>query len=105
MLPSDDAVMGASPMLEELRITSLGVIESSTLELSAGLTAITGETGAGKTMVVTALGLLLGGRADSGAVRSGDSRARVEGVLDVSELIATDPEGYRTSDTDARSRR
>jgi len=86
VLPSDDAVMGASPMLEELRITSLGVIESSTLELSAGLTAITGETGAGKTMVVTALGLLLGGRADSGAVRSGDSRARVEGVLDVSGL-------------------
>ena len=48
-----------------------GVIESSTLELGPGLTVITGETGAGKTMVVTALGLLLGGRADSGAVRSG----------------------------------
>ena len=48
-----------------------GVIESATLELGPGLTVITGETGAGKTMVVTALGLLLGGRADSGAVRVG----------------------------------
>ncbi len=68
-------------MLEEIRIRSLGVIESSTLELGPGLTVITGETGAGKTMVVTALGLLLGGRADSGAVRSGDAHARVEGVI------------------------
>ena len=73
-------------MLEELRISSLGVIESSTLELGPGLTVITGETGAGKTMVVTALGLLLGGRADSGAVRAGAGRARVEGVVDVSGL-------------------
>ena len=58
-------------MLEELRITSLGVIDESVLELGPGLTVITGETGAGKTMIVTALGLLLGGRADSGAVRTG----------------------------------
>ena len=58
-------------MLEEIRISSLGVIDSSTLELGPGLTVITGETGAGKTMVVTALGLLLGGRADTGAVRKG----------------------------------
>ncbi len=61
----------AARMLEEIRIGSLGVIESSTLELGPGLTVITGETGAGKTMIVTALGLLLGGRADSGAVRTG----------------------------------
>jgi len=73
-------------MLEELRISSLGVIESSTLELGPGLTVITGETGAGKTMVVTALGLLLGGRADSGAVRAGAGRARVEGVVDATAL-------------------
>ena len=73
-------------MLEELRITGLGVIESATLELGPGLTVITGETGAGKTMVVTALGLLLGGRADSGAVRTGSKGARVEGSLRVSEL-------------------
>src|SRR6476469_7339512 len=68
-------------MIEEIRIASLGVIETSTLELGPGLTVITGETGAGKTMVVTALGLLLGGRADSGAVRSGAKQARVEGVV------------------------
>lgn len=71
-------------MIEEIRISSLGVIDSSTLELGPGLTVITGETGAGKTMVVTALGLLLGGRADSGAVRAGAKQARVEGVVDAS---------------------
>lgn len=68
-------------MLEELRITSLGVIDSSTLELGPGLTVITGETGAGKTMVVTALGLLLGARSDAGVVRKGARHARVEGVV------------------------
>jgi len=68
-------------VLEEIRIASLGVIDRSTLELGPGLTVITGETGAGKTMVVTALGLLLGSRADSGAVRSGARAARVEGVV------------------------
>jgi DNA repair protein RecN (Recombination protein N) len=73
-------------VLEELRITGLGVIESATLELGPGLTVITGETGAGKTMVVTALGLLLGGRADSGAVRVGSKSARVEGSLRLAEL-------------------
>lgn len=70
-------------MLEELRISGLGVIESAAVELGPGLTVITGETGAGKTMIVTALNLLLGQRADSGAVRSGAKQARVEGVLDV----------------------
>ncbi len=73
-------------MLEELRISSLGVIEASVLELGPGLTVVTGETGAGKTMVVTALGLLLGARADSGAVRTGARSARVEGVLDASAV-------------------
>ena len=72
-------------MLEELRITSLGVIDESVLELGPGFTVITGETGAGKTMVVTALGLLLGGRADSGAVRTGARAARVEGLLRVGD--------------------
>ncbi|MFN8195169.1 MAG: DNA repair protein RecN [Nocardioidaceae bacterium] len=75
-------------MLEEIRISSLGVIETSTLELGAGLTVITGETGAGKTMVVTALGLLLGARADSGAVRTGARAARVEGVVAADTLPA-----------------
>src|SRR5205085_12389309 len=73
-------------VLEEIRIGSLGVIESSTLELGPGLTVITGETGAGKTMLVTALGLLLGGRADTGTVRTGAKAARVEGVVSVAML-------------------
>lgn len=75
-------------MIEEIRISSLGVIESSTLELGPGLTVVTGETGAGKTMLVTALGLLLGGRADSGAVRTGAKQARVEGVVALADLPA-----------------
>jgi len=73
-------------VIEEIRIGSLGVIESSTLELGPGLTVITGETGAGKTMIVTALGLLLGGRADSGSVRTGARIARIEGVVHATGL-------------------
>ncbi|SNY53891.1 DNA repair protein RecN [Paractinoplanes atraurantiacus] len=68
-------------MLEELRITGLGVIDDTTLRLTAGMNVITGETGAGKTMVVTGLGLLFGGRADAGRVRSDPGRAVVEGRL------------------------
>ena len=66
-------------MLEEIRIRDLGVIEESVLELGPGFTAVTGETGAGKTMVTTGIGLLLGDRAESGLVRRGASHARVEG--------------------------
>jgi len=73
-------------MIEEIRIASLGVIDESVLELGPGLNVVTGETGAGKTMVVTALGLLLGGRADSGAVRIGAKQARVEGLVRVAEV-------------------
>src|SRR6476619_3338789 len=62
-----------------MRIRGLGVIGEAVLELGPGLTVVTGETGAGKTMVVTGLGLLLGGRADAGAVRSDASQAVVEG--------------------------
>jgi DNA repair protein RecN (Recombination protein N) len=68
-------------VLDELRITGLGVISDATLPLGAGLTVITGETGAGKTMVVTSLGLLFGGRADGGRVRAETGRAVVEGRL------------------------
>ena len=68
-------------MLEELRITSLGVIEEAVLELGPGLNVITGETGAGKTMVVSALGLLLGARGEAGLVRAGARTARVEGEV------------------------
>lgn len=72
-------------MLSELRITDLGVINEATLDLDAGLTVVTGETGAGKTMIVSSIGLLLGGRTDAGAVRSGAERARVEGVFRLSD--------------------
>ena len=70
-------------MFEELRIRGLGVIDDAVLELSPGLNVVTGETGAGKTMVVTGLGLLLGGRADAGAVRTGAPSAVVEGSCGV----------------------
>src|SRR6195952_35292 len=67
-------------MLEEIRIRGLGVISDAVLELGPGLTVVTGETGAGKTMVVTGLTLLFGGRADPGRVRA-SGRAGVEGRL------------------------
>lgn len=72
-------------MIEEMRMQGLGVIADAVLPLGPGFTAITGETGAGKTMVVTGLGLLLGQRADSGAVRAGASQASVAGVWIVPE--------------------
>jgi DNA repair protein RecN (Recombination protein N) len=77
-------------MLESLTIAGLGVIDSAELEFGPGFTVLTGETGAGKTMVVTALGLLLGGRADTGAVRQGAKQARVEGGvrIDAAEAVA-----------------
>jgi DNA repair protein RecN (Recombination protein N) len=70
-------------MLEEVRITSLGVIDEAVLELSGGFNVVTGETGAGKTMVVSGLGLLFGGKADPSRVRPGAERAVVEGRLQV----------------------
>jgi DNA repair protein RecN (Recombination protein N) len=70
-------------MLEEVRITGLGVIDEAVLELSPGFNVVTGETGAGKTMVVSGLGLLFGGRADPTRVRPGADRAVVEGRLRV----------------------
>lgn len=68
-------------MIDELHIRDLGVIANSRLPLGPGFTAITGETGAGKTMVVTALGLLMGQRSDAGAVRTGAAQARVTGII------------------------
>jgi DNA repair protein RecN (Recombination protein N) len=70
-------------MLREIRIQNLGVIEDAVLELSAGLNVVTGETGAGKTMLVSGLGLLLGARADAALVRTGAKKAVVEGVVEV----------------------
>ena len=70
-------------MIEELSIRDLGVIGSATLPLGPGFTALTGETGAGKTMVVTALGLLLGARGDTGTVRAGARDAVVEAQWEI----------------------
>ena len=66
-------------MLTELRIRDLGVIADTTLVLDGGMTAVTGETGAGKTMIVEAVELLVGGRADPVLVRPGAVEAWVEG--------------------------
>jgi DNA repair protein RecN (Recombination protein N) len=71
-------------VLEEVRITGLGVIGDATLELSAGFNVLTGETGAGKTMVVSGLGLLFGGKAEPARVRPGAGRASVDGRLSIS---------------------
>jgi DNA repair protein RecN (Recombination protein N) len=68
-------------VLDELRIRGLGVIDEAVLPLGPGLTVVTGETGAGKTMVVTGLLLLFGGRADSARVRTGTDQASVDGRL------------------------
>jgi DNA repair protein RecN (Recombination protein N) len=88
-------------MLHELHIESMGVIERLDLVLTAGLTAFTGETGAGKTMLVEAINLLVGGRADPSVVRPGGGEARVEGrfVVDDDEYIVA-----RVIPTDGRSR-
>ncbi len=66
-------------MIEEISIRDLGVISEARLEFKPGLTVVTGETGAGKTMVLSALGLLLGERADISAIRKGQNQASVEG--------------------------
>ena len=66
-------------MIDEISIRDLGVIAQAVLPLGAGFTAVTGETGAGKTMVVQALGLVLGERSDAGTVRLGSPQASVEG--------------------------
>jgi DNA repair protein RecN (Recombination protein N) len=68
-------------VFDQIRIRGLGAIEDAELQLGPGLTVLTGETGAGKTMVVTGLGLLMGGRADPGTVRAGAGNAIVEGRL------------------------
>jgi DNA repair protein RecN (Recombination protein N) len=71
-------------MIQEIQISNLGVITEATLPLGPGLTVVTGETGAGKTMVITALSLLLGRRADAGAVRNGAKHALAEAVVHLS---------------------
>ncbi|GAA2289201.1 DNA repair protein RecN [Streptomyces ruber] len=85
-----------------MRIRSLGVIDDAVVELSPGFTAVTGETGAGKTMVVTSLGLLLGGRADPALVRIGAKNAVVEGRIavpaDASAVVRAEEAGAELDD-------
>lgn len=92
---------GVPGRLVELAVTDLGIIDHLSLIFGAGMTALTGETGAGKTMVVGAIDLLLGGRADPSIVRTGAIEAVVEGRFDVDgeELILT-----RVVPADGRSR-
>ena len=87
-------------MLAELRILDLGVIAEASLEPSPGFTAVTGETGAGKTMIVTGLGLLAGAKADPRLVRAGAPRALVEGrwQLDADRLAAVEELGAETDE-------
>ena len=75
-------------MLAEISVQNVALIEAATLELAPGLNAITGETGAGKTLLATSLQMLLGGRARAEAVRSGADRATIEGTFFLPEGIA-----------------
>ncbi len=89
-------------MLRELHVQDLGIVDDASVLLGPGLTAITGETGAGKTLLVEAIDLLLGGRADAALVRQGAPEARVEGrfeLPDGSERVLA-----RVLPTDGRSR-
>jgi DNA repair protein RecN (Recombination protein N) len=104
-------------MLAEMRIQGLGVIDDATLDLDPGLTVLTGETGAGKTMVVTGLTLLGGGRAEASRVADGARRAVVEGrfsaepaAVAVADEVGAEPDddgtliAVRTVGADGRSR-
>ena len=75
--------MSERTFLEEITIRSIGVIDQSTLEISKGLTVLSGETGAGKTMILTALNLILGGKADSALVRKGSERLVASGRFSI----------------------
>ena len=83
--------------LRELTIRNLGVIDTAEIEFKSGLTVLTGETGAGKTMVLTALNLILGGKSDADFVRSGQERLAVSGKFEIGSAIASmveDAGGY-----------
>lgn len=79
--------MSDRTFLEEISIRAIGVIEHSTLEISPGLTVLTGETGAGKTMILTALNLILGGKSDSSLVRKGSERLVASGSFSVPKSL------------------
>jgi DNA repair protein RecN (Recombination protein N) len=75
--------------LEEISIRNLGIIDSSSLELSKGLNVLTGETGAGKTMILTALSLLLGSKSDSSLVRHGSERLVTSATFSIPSSIVS----------------
>ena len=75
--------MSERTLLDEITIHAIGVIERATLELSPGLTVLTGETGAGKTMILTALNLILGGKSDSALIRTGSPKLVVSGRFSI----------------------
>jgi len=89
-------------MLTELRIKNLAIIDTVTLPLAAGFNVLTGETGAGKSIIVGALGLLIGERASSDLVRTGADKATVEGVFDLHDrrdlLAQLDERGIECED-------
>ena len=92
-------------MLEQLRIRSLGVIDDATLPLARGFTVITGETGTGKTMLLTGIGLVCGHRADALRIRHGDDRAEVEALVHLDPIpeaiaAAVEQSGGRMDDGD-----
>ena len=70
-------------MLKELRIKNFAIIDNLNVEFTSGLTALTGETGAGKSIIIDALNLILGGRADSNFIRTGESSATVESIFEI----------------------
>ena len=76
------------PKLSGISINGIGVIASSNLELKPGFTVITGETGAGKTMILTALNLVLGGKADAALVRHGNERAIASATFEINNDLA-----------------
>ena len=76
------------PTLNEISISGIGVIDKSNLQIGPGLTVITGETGAGKTMVLTALNLVLGGKADAALVRHGQERAISNATFNIPQEFA-----------------
>ena len=74
-------------MLTELTITDFAIIDELRLQLASGFNVLTGETGAGKSIIIDAVGLLLGGRADVAFLRAGAQAARVEGVFQLDETL------------------
>ncbi len=73
-------------MLKELRINNFAIIDNLHVKFASGLTALTGETGAGKSIIIDALNLILGGRADSNFIRTGETSATVESIFEIDNL-------------------